>query len=113
MPPLCTEDARTKSAACTQQDNLQHSKTQKLENPQHEEMHKHNNRLERKSFNVFSRQYNTQRFQKEKLRKNILFKSEVFSGCTMQENFVRRLEKKCVSYGVKNTAYSAWKFRYK
>jgi hypothetical protein len=55
MPPLCTEDARTNSAACIQQDNLQHSKTQKLENPQHEEMHKENKRLERKSFTIFSR----------------------------------------------------------
>ena len=55
MPPLCTVVARTNSAACIQHDKLQHSKTHKLENPQHEEMHKQDNRLERKSFTVFSR----------------------------------------------------------
>jgi hypothetical protein len=92
MPPLCTEDTRMNSAACIQQDNLQHSNTQKVENPQHEEIHKENNRLAWKSFTVFSRHITHKDFR----RKNILFKSEAFSGCTMQQNIVWCLQKKCV-----------------
>jgi hypothetical protein len=65
MLPLCTEDCRMNSAACTHQDNLQHSKTQKMENPQHEEIHTENNRLERKSFTVNSRHITHKDFRRK------------------------------------------------